>query len=62
MKHAMTLVRVRLMKNEYMGTGRVSDMTFGNVYTRGTVDASAGTVTKDFSSGLGEVRQVETSC
>lgn len=56
MKHAMTLVRVRLMKNEYMGTGQVSGMTFGNVYTKGTVDASAGTVTKDFSSGLGEVR------
>ena len=27
MKHAMTLVRVRLMKDEYMGTGLVSDMT-----------------------------------
>lgn len=56
MQHAMTLVRVRLMKNEYMGTGLVSDMTFADVYTSGTVDALTGTVTKDYNRGLGTVK------
>lgn len=56
MQHAMTLVRVRLMKNEYMGTGLVSDMTFSGVYTSGTVDALAGTVTKDYNHGRGSVK------
>lgn len=49
MKHAMTLVRVRLMKDEYMGTGLVSDMTFKNVYT-------AGTITKDYGTGRGIIK------
>lgn len=56
MQHAMTLVRVRLMKNEYMGAGLVSDMTFSGVYTSGTVDALAGTVTKDYNHGRGSVK------
>ena len=56
MKHAMTLVRVRLMKDEYMGTGLVSDMTFKNVYTAGTLDATAGTITKDYGTGRGIIK------
>ena len=49
-----TLVRVRLMKDEYMGTGLVSDMTFRNVYTAGTLDATTGTITKDYGTGRGD--------
>lgn len=56
MKHAMTLVRVRLMKDEYMGTGLVSDMTFKNVYTAGTLDATTGTITKDYGTGRGIIK------
>ena len=56
MQHAMTLVRVRLMKNEYMGTGLVSDMTFAGVLTSGTVDALTGAVTKDYNHGRGSVK------
>lgn len=56
MKHAMTLVRVRLMKDEYMGTGLVSDMTFRNVYTAGTLDATTGTITKDYGTGRGIIK------
>lgn len=56
MQHAMTLVRIRLMKNEYMGTGLVSDMTFADVYTAGTVDASTGTVKIDYNHGRGSVK------
>lgn len=44
MQHAMTLVRIRLMKNEYMGTGLIADMTFSGVYTSGAVNAQDGTV------------------
>lgn len=56
MQHAMTLVRVRLMKNEYMGTGLVSDMTFADVYTSGTVDASTGSVKINYNQGRGTVK------
>ena len=56
MQHAMTLVRVRLMKNEYMGTGLVSDMTFAGVFTSGTVNALTGAVTKDYNHGRGSVK------
>lgn len=56
MQHAMTLVRVRLMKNEYMGTGLVSDMTFAGVFISGTVNALTGTVTKDYNHGRGSVK------
>lgn len=56
MQHAMTLVRVCLMKNEYMGTGLVSDMTFSDVYTAGTVDALTGTVNTDYNRGRGTVK------
>lgn len=56
MQHAMTLVRVRLMKNEYMGTGLVSDMTFADVYTSGTVDASTGGVKINYNQGRGTVK------
>lgn len=56
MRHAMTLVRVRLMKNEYIGAGVVSDMTFSEIYTAGTVDALSGTVKMDYNRGRGAVR------
>ena len=44
------------MKNEYMGTGLVSDMTFAGVLTSGTVDALTGAVTKDYNHGRGSVK------
>lgn len=56
MQHAMTLVRIRLIKNEYMGTGLVSDMTFADVYTSGTVDASTGGVKINYNQGRGTVK------
>lgn len=62
MQHAMTLVRVRLMKNEYMGTGLVSDMTFAGVFISGTVNALTGTVTKDYNHGRGSVKVGGTIC
>lgn len=38
MKHAMSLVRIKILKNEYMGEGIVSNIRFDNVITRMTLD------------------------
>lgn len=38
MRHAMSLVRIKILKNEYMGEGIVSNIRFDNVITRMTLD------------------------
>ena len=38
MKHAMSLVRIKILKNEYMGEGVVSSMRFNNVLTKMQLD------------------------
>ena len=53
MKHAMSLVRIKILKNEYMGEGIVSNIRFDNVITRMTLDIRRETNSPlifDFSS------------
>lgn len=53
MRHAMSLVRIKILKNEYMGEGIVSNIRFDNVITRMTLDIRRETNSPlifDFSS------------
>ena len=47
MKHALSLVRIKVMKDEYMGQGKVENVTISGIRTRGRLDATDGSVVQE---------------
>ncbi len=56
MKHAMSLVRIKILKNEYMGEGIVSNIRFDNVITRMTLDIRRETNSPDIRFARGSLQ------
>ena len=51
MKHALSLVRIKVMKDEYMGQGKVENVTISGIRTRGRLDATDGSVVQEGNTG-----------
>lgn len=51
MKHALSLVRIKVMKDEYMGQGKVENVTISGIRTRGRLDATDGSVVPEGNAG-----------
>lgn len=51
MKHALSLVRIKVMKDEYMGQGKVENVTISGIRTRGRLDATDGSVVQEGNAG-----------
>lgn len=51
MKHALSLVRIKVMKDEYMGQGKVENVTISGIRTRGRIDATDGSVVQEGNTG-----------
>ena len=51
MKHALSLVRIKVMKDEYMGQGKVENVTISGIRTRGRLDATDGNVVQEGNTG-----------
>ena len=51
MKHALSLVRIKVMKDEYMGQGKVENVTISGIRTRGRLDATDGSVVQEGNVG-----------
>ena len=51
MKHALSLVRIKVMKDEYMGQGKVENVTISGIRTRGRLDATDGNVVQEGNVG-----------
>lgn len=51
MKHALSLVRIKVMKDEYMRQGKVENVTISGIRTRGRLDATDGSVVQEGNTG-----------
>lgn len=51
MKHALSLVRIKVMKDEYMGQGKVENVTISGIRTRGRLDATDGSMVQEGNTG-----------
>lgn len=51
MKHALSLVRVVIKKNDYAGAGVINSLTWNNVLKNATLDVTTGAVTNAATSG-----------
>lgn len=51
MKHALSLVRLALKKNNYTGVGKVSSVTWNGIYKTGRLNAITGAITPEGDKG-----------
>lgn len=51
MKHALSLVRLALKKNNYTGEGKVSSVTWNGIYNKGRLNVITGEITPEGEKG-----------